>query len=233
MSSEEEISDTWKFGRSVLVLMTVCLFSGGGLGGLYWASRARLQRNKRKVFNRTLKQAMGDFEERFTVGEYSDEADNEDRVFGAKTAEGIVYAAMGSAQGYQSTVRVIVAVRAEQPEQPLPDNPEILRLVALPTQETPGMGEKIHKVEKTTSLWAALMGKGGAAEDRRPTFQKQFAGVTLKQLPRKDEPMGREQPIQPITGATVTSRAVVRAAQDALGKLIERTAEVYGGETEA
>jgi len=233
MSSKEEISDAWKFGRSVLVLMTICLFCGGGLGGLYWASKARLERNERKVFNRTLKRAMGDFDERFTVGGYRDDADNEDKVFGAKTGEGIVYATMGAAQGYQSTVQVIVAVRAERPEEPLPDNPEILRLVALPTQETPGMGEKIHKVEKTTSLWAALMGKGGDAKERRPTFQKQFAGVMLEQLPGKDEPMGREQPIEPVTGATVTSRAVVRAARDALQQLIERTDDVYGGEAGA
>jgi len=233
MSSEEDISDAWRFGRSVLVLMAICLFSGGGLGGLYWASRAKLRRNERKVFNETLQQAMGDFQERFTVGGYPDEAENADKVFGARTDEGIVYAAMGSAQGYQSTVRVIVAVRAERSEAPLPDNPGILRLVALPTQETPGMGEKIHKIEKTTSLWAALMGKEGDAGNRRPSFQEQFSGVRLDELPDPEGAMGRDQPIQPITGATVTSKAVVRAARDALEKLIEKTNKVYGSGTGA
>ena len=231
MSSEQEISSVWRFGRPILVLMAVCLFSGGGLGAMYWMSKKQLDRNERKVFNKTLQQAMGDFEERFAVGDYPDDAENADKVFGARTGEGIVYAATGAAQGYQSTVRVIVAVRAGAAKSALPDNPEILRLVALPTGETPGMGEKIHKVEKTTSLWAALMGKEGDAKERRPSFQKQFTGVTLEQLPGKDESMGRDQPVQPITGATVTSRAVVRAARDALGKLIERTGEVYGGQS--
>ena len=227
MSNEKKKKKSPKsFLHAVVVLTLICLCSGAGLGWLYTASKKKIALNERKVFNETLQKAMGEFEERFAVGDYAEDAEDSEKVFGALRDGKTVYAARGAAQGYQSKVGVIVAVEVDGNKQPVGENPEILRLVALPTQETPGMGEKIHKVEKTTSLWAALGGAKPESAGKRPSFQKQFSGMKLSDLPAPDE-QGTGK-VDAITGATVTSKAVIEAARQALQKLVERTSETYG-----
>jgi RnfABCDGE-type electron transport complex G subunit len=235
------MSDTENSGRrrrklltGILVLACICLASGTGIGVLYNSMKDQIDERQRKVFDRALAQLFGDYRPGMgdeelpnyeTLGEYPDDTVLQERVFVAETGSGVLYAAMGQAQGYQSLVKVLVAVAAPAPNMPVPDDPQIHGLVVVESQETPGLGEQMKAVEKDVSLWGALAGEQSAAG--RPWFQEQFSGKKLSDL----EVVKREDTdkIAALTGATITSRAATRAALEAVQKIIEKTREAYGG----
>lgn len=226
--TESEVTFKQKLIRATLVLTTICLVSGGVLGTLYALARETIEQKRKKVFNDTLKTALGDFDEKEAVGSYPDQTRPQDKVWAIHRDSRTLYAGMGEAQGYQSAIRALVSVEVEGKNQPVSDNPEILRVAILPTQETPGLGENIHKVEKDVSLWAALAGAESKVAGKRPDFQKQFGGLTLSEVPKNPgEGLGT---IKPVTGATITSTAVVRATRRALERIVEKTQESYGAE---
>ena len=215
-----------KLIRATVVLTIICLASGGILGTLFALAKDTIEQKQKKVFNDTLKTALGDFDEKEAVGSYKEGTRPQDKVWAIHRDSTTRYAGMGEAQGYQSTVRVLVSVEVEGKNKPVGDNPEILRVAVLPTQETPGLGENIHKVEKDVSLWAALTGAESKVGEKRPSFQAQFSGLTLSDIPKNPgEGLGE---VKPVTGATITSTAVVRATRRALERVVEKTQKAYG-----
>lgn len=86
------------------------------------------------------------------------------------------------------------------------------------SEETPGLGEKI-KEEAPAYTWAELLtGKAGEpAADRRTDFQKQFADADKGKLyTAKEINLAKDGgEIDAISGATITSRAIVKAIKNA------------------
>jgi electron transport complex protein RnfG len=162
------------------------------------------------------------------VGEYGPNATEEEKVYVHSTDGAVLYAATGVAQGYQSPIKVLVAVEADGPDTPLSDNPVIHRMAVVSSQETPGLGETINQVDKDVSVWAALAGRGGESpsDAKRPGFQDQFTGKRLSDLVVEKTP-GTDK-IQALTGATITSKAATQAARNAVQTIISKTAEAYG-----
>ncbi len=100
------------------------------------------------------------------------------------------YAFTASGSGYQGTIRLMVGVD--------PDLEEIKGIQILESSETPGLGGKIR------------------GED----FKSQFRGLNSRQeigLVKNEEP-GRGE-IQAITGATISSRAVVEIINKKLNRI--------------
>ncbi|HPD15187.1 MAG TPA: FMN-binding protein [Planctomycetota bacterium] len=114
-----------------------------------------------------------------------------------------MFAAMGSARGYCSRIDVIVSVNAAGG---VGDAARIRAIKVVGQSETPGLGNKSEE----------------------PGFQAQFEGLLLGRLElRKGVPYRApgapdDQPIAAITGATITSSAVVKAVQQAIGRIRER-----------
>ncbi len=223
MSAEEKSDGSRGLLAGILVLAAICLASGLGLGLLYSHMKEDIEDNRRQAFLDTLGVVLPGAETDDTVGTYAD-GSLEDRVYAKQTSEGLLYAAMGSAQGYQSQVKVLVSVKGEAPEQPLGDNPKIHRMAVVSSQETPGLGQQIQAVEKSVSVWAAAAGH--EQEPKRPWFQEQFSGKRLEDLVvEKQEDTDK---IAALTGATITSRAATEATRKAVQKIINRTRKVYG-----
>ncbi len=141
----------------------------------------------------------------------------EDNVYKGQDKDGAVigYAALGKAQGYSSTLKVMVGLS--------PDTDKILGIKVLYQAETPGLGTKIVEIASTKTLWTMLFGgeKADVTEEvtLTPWFCDQFKGKTLNQL----EVVRQEDPtkITAITGATITTKAVVKAVEDAITKIKE------------
>lgn len=139
----------------------------------------------------------------------------EDKVYKGQGKGGtlIGFAALGKAQGYSSTLKVMVGLS--------PDMDKILGIKVLYQAETPGLGTRIVEVATTKTLWTMFFGgkKAAATEEvsLTPWFCDQFKGKTLNQL----EVVRQEDPakITAITGATITTRAVVKAVEDAIAKM--------------
>jgi Na+-translocating ferredoxin:NAD+ oxidoreductase RnfG subunit len=123
---------------------------------------------------------------------------------------------------------------------------KIIGVNILAQNETPGLGTKMTEVESTTTLWSVIFGKDPKAIDwdseeewqlpmfrqpermrkfgllkkekkAQPWFQQQFKQKTCNQLivaKVKDD-----ERITAITGATISTKAVVNAVQNAIDKI--------------
>jgi Na+-translocating ferredoxin:NAD+ oxidoreductase subunit G len=203
--------------RYPLVLGLISLASAASLAFTYVLTRDEIQRQNEldkdrgiaAVFGVTLDEKAKErpWQEVLAPGQKPGEGPP---VFGAtepKTGRAL-YAASGSARGYSSKVEVIVAV-----DQSVKDNSPTAKIKAISVvaqSETPGLGDK----------------------SRTPEFQKQFVDLLLERLDVKKgvpyrvpgAPGSAEQEISAITGATITSNAVVTAVRQAIGHIRERTA---------
>ncbi|MFW6456887.1 MAG: FMN-binding protein [Planctomycetota bacterium] len=204
------------------VLMGVCLVSAAGVSVLYVTNRGRIQQNQMKSFRQSLSVVLGDADDAQPLDEETPV--NEADVLVAPMDDGVRYVVRGSARGYQSVIEVLVSIDADSADSPLNSDPTIHRVAVVSSQETPGLGENINKVEKDVSLWAAMLGRGNGDGNDRPWFQAQFNGKRLSDLEvRKEDDSG----IEPITGATITSRGTTEAVRNAAETLIEKTRELY------
>jgi RnfABCDGE-type electron transport complex G subunit len=122
----------------------------------------------------------------------------------------IGYAALGQAQGYSSTIKTMVGLS--------PDMEKILAIKVLAQSETPGLGTRVMEIATTRTLWKLLTGgKAAEAEPTSPWFQDQFKEKALNQLTvvREADP----SKIQAITGATITTKAVVASVDNGVKKI--------------
>lgn len=120
----------------------------------------------------------------------------------SRGAEELGYVAVGQATGYSSVLRVMVGMDLAF---------NIRGVEILYQNETPGLGDKVTEIKSTRTWWSVLTGTGPDESNLRPWFQLQFDG---KIAPVKvDKDGGR---IEAITGATISSRAVCQAVNEAV-----------------
>ncbi len=164
-----------------------------------------------------------------------------DRVYKgvSKSDQLIGYAAYREAQGYSSKIKVMVGID--------PNLEKIIGINILAQNETPGLGTKMTEIESTTTLWSVIFGKELKAIDldseeswqlpmfRQPErvkkfglgdkktkktvpwFQEQFKHKTYNQLVVSK--IKDDEKITAITGATISTKAVINAVQDAIDKI--------------
>ena len=114
--------------------------------------------------------------------------------------EVVGYVAKGEAVGYSSTIKLMVGAN---------QNLEVKGIKVLYQKETPGLGDKILEIKSKKTWWTVITGKEVPTE--KPWFTEQFIG---KSSPFKVTKDGGQ--IDAITGATISSRAVCRAVNNAL-----------------
>lgn len=165
---------------------------------------------------------------------------DQDRVYKGlnKAGQVIGYAACGEAQGYSSKIKVMVGID--------PNLEKIIGINILAQNETPGLGTKMTEIESTTTLWSLIYGRElktidldseeswqlpmfrqserikrfGLLEKTKkslPWFQEQFKQKTFNQLVVSK--VKDNEKITAITGATISTKAVINAVQNAIGKI--------------
>ena len=115
------------------------------------------------------------------------------------------YAATGQAFGYSSILQVMVGVDKGF---------KIVAIKVLSQKETPGLGDKVNEILSKKTIVGMIEGKKYDETGLCPWFQIQFDG---KATPVKVQKDGGE--IDAITGATISSRAVCKAVNQAAEKL--------------
>lgn len=183
-----------------LVLSCVCLGSALGLAGTFVLTEAKIEERKQQKIDNALSTVLP------AASSFKPVEGSEGVSLGIDgQGKTIGYAGTGSAQGYSSKIVVMVGFQADR------ETIECIRVIE--QQETPGLGANIQKEATSKTLWTVL-GMAGESTDNIPqSFQDQFAGRKLGDLD-----IGG---IDAITGATISSKAVMRAVQDARERVRE------------
>lgn len=228
-----------KKARYTITLMCVSLLASLGVSSTFLLTKDTIKKKELAMRTEALYVVLPGLEgapDEVTPSEVSDQ----DRVYKGlnKAGQLIGYAACGESQGYSSRIKVMVGLD--------PRLEEILAIHILAQNETPGLGTKMTEVESTSTLWSVVFGKESEAIDwdheegwqlpmvrqpermkkigllkkekkAQPWFQRQFQQKTCNQLVVVK--VKEDDKITAITGATISTRAVVNAVQNAIDKI--------------
>ena len=186
-----------------VVLAVICVVAAAGVAGTYVVTRERIQAGEAR--ERTNAQKLACKAARFEA--VAGAAQVVRALDGAGTTVG--YVGLGEAQGYAGKVRVMVGMDAGVRK--------LLNVVVVAQNETPGLGTRVCDV-RSDRTWSAVLTGAAAPKDAdtTPEFLKQFRGRSHEKLALKPAlPDG----VQAISGATISSRAVVNAARDAVARI--------------
>lgn len=190
--------------RFPLVLMVVGLISAASLAGLYKFTAPVVKANEVGEIQNALNAVLPDAEEFDSV---KDAAPDLPIYYVAKGEEDEVvgYAVEGEAQGYGGPIGVMIGVDKSF---------KINRIKIYKQKETPGLGDKIIQIISQKTWKTVLTGTSPDESALRPYFQVQFDDQNAPVKLKKDGGT-----IEAITGATISSQAVVDAVNTAIIKL--------------
>jgi Na+-translocating ferredoxin:NAD+ oxidoreductase RnfG subunit len=193
--------------RFTLVLSLVCLAAAVGVGSVYVITRPSAE----------ARLAMTEDQARATVlpgARVFREVKDGSGVFAAREEkDGLLlgYVATGEGWGYGGRLLVMVGMTPEL---------VVTKAVVLQEHETPGLGKQLAKVQTKDTLWSVI---AGTATGKGASWMDQFEGK------RKDK-LRLGAGIDAKTGCTVTSRAVIQAAEDAVTN-VEDALGIQGAKT--
>ncbi|BBO17040.1 conserved hypothetical protein [Candidatus Brocadia pituitae] len=228
-----------KKAQYTITLALVSLLASLGVSSIFLLTRDTIKKKELAVRTEALYVVLPGLEG--APGEVTPaEVSEQDRVYKGlnKAGQLIGYAACGEAQGYSSKIKVMVGLD--------PHLEKIIGINILAQNETPGLGTKMTEIESTTTLWSLIFGReletvdwdseeawqlpmfrqperikkyGLLKKEKKvqPWFQQQFQQKTCNQLivaKVKDD-----EKITAITGATISTKAVVNAVQNAVNKI--------------
>ncbi len=182
--------------RFALVLFLVNLIAAFILAGVYNVTKPRIEREKRLVEERALKEVMPG-----SIGNRLKEVKENGKikyweVFKGSSSRVKGYIFIAKKYGYSSVIETMVGVNATG---------EITGVTVLSQNETPGLGAKIVEIvsDKTiASAISSIFSKEKKSEKKiSPYFTEQFKGKSIKNIDISN--------IDSITGATISSKAVV------------------------
>ena len=181
--------------RMIITLAVVGLFAGGSLAFIYQWAQPQIAAYQKK----TLTQAI--FNVLPGTKNYRLLKKNHLEVYRCEDTSGnlLGYARVGEGGGYQDKIRVMVGVK--------PDLETLGGIEILYTKETPGLGGKIATQD-------VLQPSG-------KTFAQQFRGLEISppiEYLKNKKPKEPNQ-IQAITGATISSRSVVKIVNKVVASL--------------
>jgi electron transport complex protein RnfG len=185
--------------RFTLVLTIVCVSAAAGIGGVYLVTEKPIDEKRTRTENDLRAQVLPGaqvFDEVVAgSGVYAGRADRDGPVLG--------YVAVGEAGGYGGRLQVMVGLDGDL---------VVTKAAVLSQGETPGLGADLGKYQSSDTLSAAIMRAyfGGEAPQSH-SWMDQFA----------KKPVGRlilGSGIDAKTGCTITSRAIVTAAREAVDK---------------
>ena len=215
--------------RFLTVLLTICIFSAGGVGTTYFMVSKSIEQKKRQVKEEAIEFVLPGAA-RLDAGIYPcGPGEDDDIIVGTDEAGNIVgYATTGEAMGYSDKIEVLVGVN------PPLENVRITAIKILAQSETPGLGAKVGEIKSDETVWSAIGSLFSGREEKpaetteEPWFQKQFRDKTLDQLVVVKT--GEPDRIQAITAATISSKATTKAVRNAIERIVREVGKEKGTE---
>jgi len=186
--------------RFVLVLFLVNLVAAAILAGVYTVTRPKIEAQKKMAEAKALREVMPE-----SVGNRLEKVEDGDagywKVFKDENYRPSGYVFIAKKYGYSSVIETMVGIKRDG---------SITGVRILNQNETPGLGAKIVEILSDKTLKSALKGLfSGKKEPEKnilPYFTEQFKGVNVKNIDISN--------IDAITGATISSKAVVESIRE-------------------
>ena len=176
--------------RMFVTLITVGIFSGGALGTMYCFTKTPIEKNQEKELREAIFQVLPQAKNYAELTRLDDAI-----IYKGLDAQGALagYAVAGKGKGFQGEIKLMVGVEKNLKG--------FTGLEILESSETPGLGAKI-------------------AEE---PFKSQFKILKLVQGTNigyvKNKKPEKETDLQAITGATISSEAIVNIVNELIHKL--------------
>ncbi len=186
--------------KFAFILFFVNLVAASILAGTYNLTKARIQKEENMIQEEALKQVMPD-----TIGDRTELVKKSDtikywKVFKGNDPEPVGYIYVAEKYGYSSVIETMVGIKKDG---------TITGVRVLSQNETPGLGARIVEIVSTRTLFNSI--KEIFSRQKRPVemlspyFTEQFTNRNIKGIElSKDN-------IRAITGATISSRAVLKS----------------------
>jgi electron transport complex protein RnfG len=184
--------------RYGFILALICLVAAGLLAGMNSLTKDRVLAQAQEEEMNSLKEVLPKAETFEPVKENDTLLYYIGKDQDMKTA-GFVFRTGG--KGYSSVIETIAGMTAEG---------TITGIKVLNQNETPGLGARICEVKDDKTICDILKGAKHGTE-QKPWFQSQFAGKKVSELDR----------VQAITGATISSRAVIESVKKRAIEILE------------
>jgi len=201
MNTNKKMPDWVKFP---LTLLVVALVSAASLAVLYSITLPKKKAMQQEIEQEALKIVMPDAD-LFEIKSATVDGEKFQYRIAKKGGEVIGYVAQGHATGYSSVLKVMVGVNKDFVVQ---------GIKVLYQKETPGLGDKVEEILSKKTWGTILTGTSPDETGLRPWFQVQFDG---KKTPVKVNKDGGK--IDAITSATISSRAVCNAVNEAVERI--------------
>lgn len=189
------MKELFKYG---IILGVICVVAGGLLTGTYFLTKNRISALAQAECEASLKEVLPQAE-KFEPASLPDKEIYYNAYSREKKLIGIAFPV--TAKGYSSNIEVMVGMAI---------GGEITAIKIISQNETPGLGDRINEVKDDTTIFDALKTKKPKAA-LKPWFQSQFSHKKLEDF--KD--------IQTITGATISSKAVLDAVKNKAEEFIK------------
>ncbi len=182
-------------------LAIICLAASGLLSVVFNLTQPKILLQKAQEENAALKDVFPQAQNFKSIKEgeetiYYEALNKKDEVLG--------YCFKAVKKGYSSDIVTMVGM----------DKAGVInRIKILSQNETPGLGTKIAEVIQKETLWDIVVKKIKPSSVTRPWFQEKFDNKNFKDL--KDS-------VEVISGATISSSAVIDSIQDKAKDIMER-----------
>ena len=198
-----------------LTLSLIALIAGLLLGGVYLLVSPRIEAQKQQAVELALKEVLP-----LSPGGFFEPVEKDGRLLywrayadsGKSEIAGYVFKT--EAKGYSSVIETMVGVR--------PDF-RISGLKILNQSETPGLGARIEERRTSETIFSVIKNLFGQRREVvkkvKPWFQEQFEGKQIEELELK------EGGIEAITGATISSEAVLQSVREKALEILKAVEE--------
>jgi len=180
------------FLRYSATLFIICVIASGLLSSVYTLTKDKIQAQVDLEKQQSLQEVLPRATEfRATESEgatYYTGYDAQGNIVG--------YAFLAQKRGYSSDIVTMVGITADG---------TIQGIKILSQNETPGLGSKIVEVKEDKTIWSVLAKKIKIAAPAKPWFQEQFIGKNMRRI----------EGVETITGATISSQAVIDSIEEA------------------
>lgn len=189
--------------RFALVLFLVNFIAASILAGVYYVTKPRIEQEKKFAEEQAMKEVMPiSTDSRFEPVKDGGEI-RYWKVFKDSAYKPTGYIFIAKKYGYSSIIETMVGMKIDG---------SITGVKVINQNETPGLGAKIVEVVSNSTVYKALKGlfskQKEAKEKILPYFTEQFKGRDIRKIELSKDG------IHAITGATISSRAVVEGIRE-------------------